>query len=122
MSSLLCMALAIYFEARSEHILGQLLVGQTIMNRVEDPRWPNTVCGVVKQYKQFSFFWDGKPEKPKENSVAWRKALIFAEKVLEGRTKGLTDATHYHTLSTKPSWARYMEKRIVVGNHIFYKG
>ncbi|MEY2909484.1 MAG: hypothetical protein RLZZ602_2007, partial [Pseudomonadota bacterium] len=48
-STLTCLAVAIYFEARGESIDGQMLVAETIINRVADERWPDTVCEVVKQ-------------------------------------------------------------------------
>ena len=35
-TALMCMAHAIYFEARSESTVGQLAVGQVIMNRGSD--------------------------------------------------------------------------------------
>ena len=48
-NALMCMALNIYHEARNESTAGQLAVGQVVMNRVFDDRFPNTVCGVVTQ-------------------------------------------------------------------------
>ena len=38
-STLACLATAIYFEARGEPTLGQIAVGQVIMTRVYDPRY-----------------------------------------------------------------------------------
>ena len=38
--SILCLALNIYFEARSEDIASQLAVAQVTINRVEDSRYP----------------------------------------------------------------------------------
>ena len=54
-TTLTCIATAVYFEARSESIDGQLLVAETIINRALDPRWPSEPCDVVKQRNQFSF-------------------------------------------------------------------
>ena len=48
-TALMCMAFNIYHEARNESMLGQIAVGQVVMNRVWDKRFPNTVCEVVKQ-------------------------------------------------------------------------
>ena len=47
--ALMCLALNVYFEARSENMASQMAVSLVVMNRVEDHRFPNTVCGVVKQ-------------------------------------------------------------------------
>ena len=49
MSQIKCMAQNIYFEARAESMLGKTAVGWVTMNRVEDKRWPGTVCNVVHQ-------------------------------------------------------------------------
>ena len=60
-----CLAEAIYFEARSEPIRGQLAVAQVVVNRLKNPAYPGTICGVVyqnRQYRnacQFSFACDG---------------------------------------------------------------
>ena len=49
-----CLAANIYKEARGESLQGKIAVGLVTINRVEDKRWPNTVCKVVKQKNQFS--------------------------------------------------------------------
>ena len=46
---LYCLSKNIYFESRNQPTLGQIAVGQVTMNRVNSPRFPNTVCGVVRQ-------------------------------------------------------------------------
>ena len=53
-TALVCMSYAIYFEARSESIIGQIAVGQVIMNRVSDHRFPDTVCEVVTDGLRYS--------------------------------------------------------------------
>ena len=44
-----CMAQNVYFEARHESMVGKIAVAHVVMNRIEDKRWPNTVCEVVKE-------------------------------------------------------------------------
>ena len=46
---LMCLARNIFFESRGEPRPGKVAVGVVTLNRVEDPRFPDTVCGVVKQ-------------------------------------------------------------------------
>jgi hypothetical protein len=46
MEQLMCIALAIYFEARGESSLGQWAVGNVVLNRVRDPRYPSDACAV----------------------------------------------------------------------------
>ena len=48
-SEVKCLATAIYFEARGEPEHGQLAVAQVVLNRVKNPAYPNTICGVVYQ-------------------------------------------------------------------------
>jgi spore germination cell wall hydrolase CwlJ-like protein len=55
LTTLSCIAVAVYFEARGESMLGQRAVAEVILNRVADPRWPETACEVIKQKNQFSF-------------------------------------------------------------------
>ena len=45
--SVVCLAKNAYFEARNQSVLSQIAVSQVVMNRVQSPDYPNTVCGVV---------------------------------------------------------------------------
>lgn len=54
------MAAIIWCEARGESYEGQVAVGTVVMNRVESPRFPNTIEGVIKQKGQFSPYKSGK--------------------------------------------------------------
>lgn len=128
MNSIVCVALAIYFEARGESNLGQWAVGRVVFNRVLDPRYPSDACSVVKQgpwfaglpvrHKcQFSFYCDGRPEKVVDMS-SWRRALRMAR--LSQDLDVVGGATHYHGLQVSPSWSSSMRVTRVIGNHIFY--
>ena len=44
-----CMALNIYYEARGSNFADQMAVADVVLNRVQDTRYPNTICEVVKQ-------------------------------------------------------------------------
>lgn len=54
------MAAIIWCEARGESYEGQVAVGTVVMNRVESPRFPNTIEEVIKQNGQFSPYKSGK--------------------------------------------------------------
>ncbi len=60
-----CLAQAIYFESRGEPLDGQIAVAEVVLNRVDDRRFPKTVCGVTRQGVgsgrgcQFSYACDG---------------------------------------------------------------
>ena len=49
-----CMAQNIYFEARGSNLADRVAVADVVLNRVEDTRYPDTVCEVVKQGRQDS--------------------------------------------------------------------
>jgi spore germination cell wall hydrolase CwlJ-like protein len=123
-----CLARAIYFEARSESELGQIAVAKVILNRVKDPEYPKTICGVVYQGSgrrnscQFSFACDGLPDDVK-SAAAWSQAKRLAKKTIAGDAKvaALTTATNYHADYVKPKWAKSMKRLVKIGRHIFYE-
>ena len=128
-----CMAEAIYFEARSESLMAQIAVGIVIKNRVESDKFPDDYCSVVHQGVKrkgnmvkhqcaFSYYCDGKSEKI-YNDRAYFEAMDAAMLVmLEGATiKKIREATHYHAIYVKPSWARKLTYLGTVGLHKFYK-
>ena len=122
----MCLAMAIYYETRSEpNPDAGFAVAEVILNRVEDRRWPNNVCAVVKQDKgpkahdcQFSFYCDGKPERPKHKE-AWLKAQEQAREALKGNLLG-HGALYYHANYTSPIWRHKLELIGKIGKHIFY--
>jgi spore germination cell wall hydrolase CwlJ-like protein len=124
MTEALCLATAIFFEARDQPIDGQLAVAEVVLNRVEHKRWPDTICAVVFEPKQFSFTHDGMSDNPEryrghQDRLAWATSQEVAEDALEGRTMGLT-ATHYHTHEVSPAWAKVYPKEGAIGDHVFY--
>lgn len=120
MTALMCLAVAVFFEARGEPTDGQEAVAEVIMNRVEDDRYPDTVCDVVFDKKAFSFTLDGKPDRlPVKDSDAKRKALQIASDVLGGSRMGIS-STHYHEVTVEPYWASSYDKDGRIGGHVFY--
>ncbi len=123
-----CLAEGIYFEARGEDVKGQAAVAQVILNRVRNPTYPSTICGVVYQNRswrnrcQFSFACDG--SRPRVRSASHYKV---AQEVGMAVTAGkifipeVGSATHYHATYVHPGWARTMEKMKKIGLHIFYR-
>ena len=135
-TAFMCMALNIYHEAKFQSMLGQIAVGQVVMNRVEDSRFPDNVCDVVTQavtYKgtdkpvlhkcQFSWYCNGESDEPKSDSQEWWNAQEYASIVLSGTialdvTEG---ATHYHATYVRPAWAKTKTKTTRIDRHIFYR-
>jgi spore germination cell wall hydrolase CwlJ-like protein len=122
-----CLAKAVYFEARTESELGQLAVAKVILNRVKDPGYPKTICGVVYQGSdhrnscQFSFACDGLPDDV-TNQTAWAESKHVAQKALAGdeTLRIMSAATHYHADYVRPRWSYQMKRLIKIGRHIFY--
>ena len=123
-----CLAEGIYFEARGEPELGQAAVAQVILNRVRNPTYPDTICGVVYQNKhlrnrcQFSFACDGIPDRI-YSKRAFKTAQRIAAKVTDGDIwiEEVGDSTHYYANYVSPRWARTMKKMETIGAHLFYR-
>jgi spore germination cell wall hydrolase CwlJ-like protein len=124
-----CLARAVYFEARSETAMGQLAVAKVILNRVKDPNYPNTICGVVYQGSgrrnscQFSFACDGMPDDVRQPG-AWAQSKQIAQRAIAGtdNLKVMSTATNYHADYVRPRWSHNMKKLVKIGRHIFYSG
>jgi spore germination cell wall hydrolase CwlJ-like protein len=121
-----CLTQAVYFEARGETLRGQAAVAQVVLNRVANPSFPKTICGVVFQGAathgcQFSFACDGSMRHGRE-ADAWDRARQVAERALSGaRVANIGAATHFHTIDVQPDWGPQMLRVAQVGLHVFYR-
>ena len=137
-----CLALNIYYEARSESLAGQYSVADVTLNRVQSQRYPSTICGVVKQAVlstwglergleipkknmcQFSWYCDGLSDTPLE-TYSWLRAINIAQNIVYYRKyRGITEgSTHYHANYVTPRWSSHESMRLIgrIGDHIFYK-
>lgn len=127
-----CLSRVMYFEARGEGRKGMFAVGHVVMNRVADDRFPDTVCGVVKQGKyhksglpvrykcQFSWYCDGIPDKVRD-AETYEEAAVLARSILIGTSfNPVGRSLFYHATSVRPKWSRVFARTARVGNHIFY--
>ena len=112
-----CLAKAVYFEARGESFAGRMAVAAVVINRKALPHYPGTLCGVVTEQRrpglhfcQFSFFCDGKPDRPLDES-AWIDAIAISVGALEGCVTTGT-ATHYHADYVNPDWTSWSYLRV----------
>ena len=120
---IICLAKNIYFEANNQSYVGQQAIAWVTLNRVHSGDYPNTICGVVFQYKQFSWTIDGKHRNPrsvKKFSVALAAAITVYNNYgrVEDPTKG---ATMYHTVYIVPYWHHDYKPTVIIGDHIFLK-
>lgn len=124
-TELQCLAVNIYHEARGESQLGQELVAQVTMNRVRDSRWSNTVCGVVREPRQFAWTHDGKPDMVTDAGAYLRAYLIAVQYLYEGKVANFPHAkeiVNFHSSRNTPtSWVRWVEYVGEVGGHRFYR-
>lgn len=117
-----CMAQNIYFEARNESKIGQIAVALVTLERVEDPRYPNDVCAVVYDNQQFSWYWDGLPDRPK-NMKKYEEIALLVSAVMDPDTMMYDytyGSTHYHADYVEPYWKDYMVFKAKIDTHLFY--
>jgi spore germination cell wall hydrolase CwlJ-like protein len=120
-AAILCLAMNVYWEARDQDLTGQIAVAQVTVNRAESRRYPDHVCDVVYDKHQFSWYWDGKSDTPR-NAAAWALAQNVARAVANGyRLPELVEATHYHAVYVQPYWRTHFKVAAVIGDHIFYR-
>ena len=116
-----CLAMNIYHEARGETEKGKLAVAAVTMNRVASKYYPNTVCEVVWQRKQFSWTQLKTKYHVVKDTKAWINAVEIAQLFIDGGSwPGVGDATHYHTVAVSPNWKDDNQLVAQVGNHLFY--
>jgi hypothetical protein len=125
--ALRCLTAAIYYEAALEPEAGQRAVAQVVLNRVQHPEFPNSVCGVVYQGWerttgcQFSFTCDGSLLRGPIASI-WNRNRQLAEEALNGHVvQEVGTATFYHADYVVPYWRSSLSKIHKVGRHIFYR-
>lgn len=115
-----CLAKNIYYEARGEPVDGQIAVAQVTMHRVNSSHFPNTVCEVVYERRQFSWTHTVSNQTP-QNEELWAQAQLIAREVYDDEHDDLVSgATFYHADYVNPSWNRYMTQVGRIGVHIFY--
>jgi len=100
-------------------------VATVVLNRVKNPSFPKTVCGVVFQRAsggcQFSFACDGSMRHGRE-ADAWEDARRIAARALSGYVlRDIGKATHFHTTDVAPDWGPKMLRVAQVGLHVFYR-
>lgn len=94
MSEKECMMRAMYFESNRSSADGMLAVGTVVMNRVNDARYPKSVCGVVGQKNQFA---QGVLSRPMTDSGAVLASQVADQVIRGARHPGVQNAQHFHT-------------------------
>ena len=115
-----CLVMNIYFEARGESRRGQLAVASVTLNRKRSRHYPDSICAVVWQSRQFSWTNQSVWHRPR-NDRAWRFAMKLANKVYHNKVKlPVVSATHFHARYVAPEWSTQMKRVARIGKHLFY--
>ena len=132
-----CLNITVYCEARSESDEGQQAVAEVILNRWNSYKYPSTICGVIRDHKQFSCWNDKAEENYKKTINAFahptKQELAVIMQVQENTHKAIQgfgglaglvlppETDHYHTRQVDPYWNDCAEQVATIDNHIFYK-
>ena len=116
-----CLAVGIYFEAKSEPLVGQLAVGEVIANRANSKgRFPSSYCGVLFQRSQFSFIRGSRLPSVPRSSRQWSTAVAIAKIVDQDLKDSAADkALFFHAKRVSPGWK--LKRVASIGNHVFYR-
>lgn len=115
-----CLAGAVYFEAKSETLPGQLAVARVVVARSKSGRFPDSYCGVVYQPSQFSFIRGNAMPTIARNSAQWRNAVAIAQIAHDGVWQSPVEgALFFHAARVSPNWR--LKRMARVDNHVFYR-
>lgn len=114
-----CLAAAVFFEARSESLEGQLAVADVVLGRVRSGRFPTSICNVLTQKGQFGFVRRGRIPDVPTSRPAWRTAQAIAQIAMDGSWKSQASGALYFHAVASPMSGR--EEVAQIGNHIFYR-
>jgi spore germination cell wall hydrolase CwlJ-like protein len=116
-----CLAVGVYFEAKSEPLAGQLAVAQVIANRAHSKgRFPSSYCGVLFQRGQFSFIRGGHWPAIAKGGQQWKNAIAIARIADQQLHEGpAPKALFFHARRVSPGWK--LTRVATVGNHVFYR-
>jgi spore germination cell wall hydrolase CwlJ-like protein len=116
-----CLAQAVYWEARNQPFNSQIAVAQVVLNRVEDTRFPSTICGVVYQRNDrgCQFEWVCAGLRRPRDQRAWHMALHIAEVASTDYIDLVDGAIFFHDTRIR-RWS-HLERTAKIGDLIFYR-
>jgi N-acetylmuramoyl-L-alanine amidase len=119
-SSHVCVAKIVLHEAGNQPRAGKVAVAQTLVNRLGDGRFGDSICEVANQPGQF---FDLSRYHPRRDSLAWADAMDVAEEVLSGESDVVAPGAMFFRASYAPSNSFFRGRRRVaaVGAHVFYR-
>ncbi len=106
-------------ESDGEPFTGQVAVAASILNRLEDPRYPKSIPGIVYQIDngsyQYSPVLDGRINLPASSS-----AYQAVQSALSGWDPSNGGNGFYNPAKTTSQWVRSNPVTAVIGNHVFF--
>ncbi|OCZ49709.1 cell wall hydrolase [Dehalobacter sp. TeCB1] len=108
------LAKIIYAEARGESFEGQVAVGAVVLNRVESPKFPDTIREVIYQPGQFSAVLDRQIDLT-PGDEAYQAAL----EALEGQDPSEGALFYYNPRTATDNWIKTLDVVKNIGNHNF---
>jgi spore germination cell wall hydrolase CwlJ-like protein len=124
--AIICLARAIYWEAKGTDKTVMHAVANVIMNRLSHDGFPRTICAVVKEGEdegacQFSWYCDGLPDNAQEKEP-YEIAKEISRKALNRQLKDLTGgALYFYSAGAKRSWSKEYIRTAKINGLIFYK-
>ena len=104
-------------EAQAEPLQGKIAVACVVLNRVESPRFPDSIRGVIYQRGQFSPVNNGQINKPADaDSIAAVKAALT-----ESRNLVQGSLFFYNPSIASSHWLDSKATTVVIGHHVFKK-
>lgn len=117
-----CLARVIFHEARGESEIGQRAVARVVFNRMNDARFPNTICGIVYQRRNgiCQFSWVCASRKARETGPTWEASLNLARLMLIEDHQDHTGGATFFSRPGRLSLMRYV-LTTNIGRHQFYR-
>ena len=128
-----CLAANIFFEARGESAEAQQAVAQVTLNRVKSKHYPDNICKVVFQHKQFSWVHQQSADTIQKllnadlsdynrlDTLAYQQAYKIASNAVLKPFRGIpSNALWYHADYVSPRWAQQKQVVGYYGSHVFY--
>ncbi len=88
-----------------------------------DNRWPSSICKVIKQDKQFSWYKGNKYIEVKSKTL-WENIVLLSSAILDKDNALYNRGSLYfinHKTATYSNWTKKLAKNIKINNHDFYK-
>ena len=119
-SDLELLARLVSAESASEPYAGQVAVAATILNRLNDPKYPKSIAGIIYQYTdgayQYSPVMDGRIDEPAGNS-----AIAAVQDALNGWDPSYGATGFYNPSKTDNPWVQSQPVTTAIGDHVFFR-